>query len=99
MTLLDIDFIKEKLMDLELKFYNIKDIWQISKTNEGLRMKDEPYVGLEVYIITPLSHYIVRVLGVTRLREKYSSTEDLMEVLQSVFSMTAVCVGNPALRG
>ena len=44
------------------------------------------------------SEYIFRVLGTTKERGFYSSTEDLREIIEIKFSNTVACVGNPRLR-
>ena len=77
-------------------------------------MMGEPYQGLVMLININASEYILRVLGTTRYtkitysysngyiviseRGHYSSTDDLSSLVESRFSETVVCVGNPDLR-
>jgi len=74
-------------------------VWlHIVRTNFDLFLLEEPYLAMGLLVNSTSGEYILRVLGSTRERGFYASTEDLLQLVDKSFRGTVACVGNPLLR-
>ena len=81
------------------KYNEYNGCWyHIFRDHFDLFMLEEPYHSLSLLVNIDTAEYIFRVLGTSRERGFYSSMEDLREIIQSKFSNTVACVGNPRLK-